>query len=63
MPYADMGQDFQALYQRTATAMINVNTSHGASAKVRELSRIAEEWLALNTTKVILVNNTFFLLL
>ena len=64
MPYADMGQDFQALYQRTATAMVNVNYSHGASAKVKELSRIADEWLALNamtsTMKTILVINMSF---
>ncbi len=43
-PYPELGSDFLALYQRICVALANVHASHGSTAKVKELSRIADEW-------------------
>ena len=42
--YADMGPDFQFLYQKVCSSMSAIHTSHGTSAKVKDFVRLAQEW-------------------
>lgn len=39
----DIGPEFQALYSRVCTALNAIHNSRGASSKVKDLTRIAEE--------------------
>ena len=39
----DIGSEFQILYSRVCNALNAIHNSHGASSKVKDLTRIAEE--------------------
>ena len=41
--HLDIGSEFQVLYSRVCSALNAVHNSHGASSKVKDLTRITEE--------------------
>lgn len=41
--HLDIGSEFQVLYSRVCNALNAIHNSHGASSKVKDLTRIAEE--------------------
>jgi len=40
----ELGPEFQNLYQRIASAMSNIQSTHGTAAKTKELTKILDEW-------------------
>ena len=41
--HLDIGSEFRALYSRVCSALNAIHNSHGASSKVKDLTRITEE--------------------
>ena len=41
--HLDIGSEFQTLYTRVCSTLNAVHNSHGASSKVKDLTRIVEE--------------------
>ena len=40
----ELGPEFQNLYQRITSAMSNIQSTHGTTAKTKELTKILDEW-------------------